>query len=254
MTTPLAYEDSGGSGPAVVFIHGFPLTGGMWKAQLQAVRGKARAIAFDVRGFGASPAGDGQYLFETFVDDLLGLLDQLKIEKAALCGLSMGGYVALRAAEKAPGRVSGLLLCDTRSDTDSNESKLKRHAAMALVKAKGVAALADAFLPSVLAPGSPGADEARRLTLTNGPIGICGSLLAMATRTDTTESLSKIAVPTSVLVGEKDALTPPELARALAARVPGASCEVIAGASHLSNLDRPEEFNRHLLAFVGKLR
>jgi 3-oxoadipate enol-lactonase len=250
--TTLRYEDSEGPGPAIVFIHGFPLTGEMWKTQLAALTGRARGVAYDVRGFGGSPAGDGQYTLEVFVDDVLALLDHLKLEKAALCGLSMGGYIALRAAEKAPKRVSGLLLCDTRSDADSNESKLRRAGSMAMVKSRGVAELAKAFLPSVLVRAAALA-EARRLAESNGPGGICGALLAMASRTDTTASLSKLTVPATVLVGEKDTLSPPELGRELASRIPGAEFRLVADAGHLSNLDRPEEFNRALLEFVEKL-
>jgi pimeloyl-ACP methyl ester carboxylesterase len=251
--SPINFEDTGGNGPALVFIHGFPLAGAMWKGQLEAVRGKCRAIAYDVRGFGKSPAGDGQYAFEAFVDDLLALLDQLKLEKAALCGMSMGGYVALRAVEKAPGRVSALMLCDTRSEADDNASKLRRAAAISMVQSKGPAALLDAFLPSIVASPA-GLAEAKRISALNGSVGLCGSLLAMASRTDTTESLSKIAVPTLVVGGEKDALMPPEVARGLASRIPGARCEIIAGAGHLSNLDQPEQFNKLLLEFVSKLK
>jgi pimeloyl-ACP methyl ester carboxylesterase len=144
------------------------------------------------------------------------------------------------------------MLCDTRSEADDNASKLRRAGAISMVRSKGVAALAEAFLPSIVSSPA-GLAEAKRIAAKNGPIGICGSLLAMASRTDTTESLSKISVPTLVLAGEKDALTPPEMSRAMAARIPGARCEIITGAGHLSNLDRPDEFNKLLLEFASRL-
>ena len=113
-------------GKPVVFIHGFPFNHSMWEPQMLALPNEYRAIAFDVRGHGDSDLADGQYSIEFFVDDLLALLDHLVVEKAILCGLSMGGYIALRAVERHPERVMALALCDTRSEADTNEAKVKR--------------------------------------------------------------------------------------------------------------------------------
>ena len=112
---PLYIEDSG-PGPAqtVVFLHGFPLDHTTWDEQVALAKPQFRTIAYDHRGHGKSEVGSGQYAFELFVDDLFDILDSRGIAKAVLCGLSMGGYVALRAAERAPERIAGLILCDTR--------------------------------------------------------------------------------------------------------------------------------------------
>src|SRR5512135_2423281 len=124
---PFVYVESGPpSAMPVVFIHGFPFSHEMWQPQLEAVGKRHRAIAYDVRGHGGSFAGDGQYTIEGHVDDLLGLLDTLKIKKTVIVGLSMGGYIALRALERNPERFRAAVLCDTRSEADTDEGKLRR--------------------------------------------------------------------------------------------------------------------------------
>src|SRR5947199_7733643 len=111
----LHYTDSGAPRkPALIFIHGFPFNRTMWKEQAALCERTFRVITYDQRGHGQSELGNTHYMFELFVDDLLGLMDTLKVERAVLCGLSMGGYVALRAAERQPERIRGLVLCDTK--------------------------------------------------------------------------------------------------------------------------------------------
>src|SRR5258708_7647613 len=109
----------------IVFLHGFPFSQAMWEPQV-AVLSKGQAVTYDIRGHGQAPVGDGLYTIELFVDDLIALLDERKIPKAILCGLSMGGYIALRAVERESHRVAGLVLADTRSEADPNEGKIKR--------------------------------------------------------------------------------------------------------------------------------
>lgn len=125
-------------GLSVVFIHGFPFHGGMWEPQLDALSDGHRTVTYDVRGLGRSEVGDGQHTMETFVDDLCAVMDGLETGPAVACGLSMGGYILLRAAEREPERFRALVLCDTRSEADSNEGKLKRAEAIRRVKAEGV--------------------------------------------------------------------------------------------------------------------
>jgi 3-oxoadipate enol-lactonase len=242
----------------VVFVHAFPLSHEMWRAQLQALQPRYRAIACDLRGFGQSEAGDGQYTLEFFVDDLLALLDHLRIERAVLCGLSMGGYIVLRTAERNPERLRGLVLCDTRSEADSNEARLKRTAALKTIKQQGLDAFAEGFVKAVLAPVTLSqnpqlVETIKHAIRRNSPTGVCGALLAMASRTDTTASLSNIRVPTLLLVGEHDPLTPPAVARAMQQKIAGSTVHVIPAAGHLSNLENPAEFNRRLLEFLETL-
>jgi 3-oxoadipate enol-lactonase len=257
--TSLHVVESGDpSGIPVIFIHGFPFSHTMWRPQLQSLPPKVRAIAYDVRGHGMSDVGDGQYSIELFVDDLMGLMDGLSIPRAALCGLSMGGYIALRAVERHADRITGLVLADTRSDADGNEAKVKRTASLKSVKADGSAAFGRNFVKAVFWEGSfsrtPDAVEMIRTVIAgNSPLGIGGTLLALAARTDTTESLNAIRVPTVILVGEHDVVTPPAAARAMHERIIGSQMFSIPDAAHMSNLENPAAFNRHLHEFLARL-
>jgi 3-oxoadipate enol-lactonase len=134
----LFYTEEGSNNPfPVIFIHGFPFSHHMWHDQLKLVGKSYRAIAYDVRGHGKTDTGDGQYMIESHVDDLLQLMAHLKINSAVIVGLSMGGYIALRAVEKNPISFCGLVLCDTKSEADGNEAKIKRYQSMQEVKSKG---------------------------------------------------------------------------------------------------------------------
>jgi len=244
---------------AVTFVHAFPLNHRMWQSQIDVLKDRYRVIAPDLRGFGETGAGDGQYTLEFFVDDLIELLDHLKIQQTVACGLSMGGYIVLRAVERNPERFRALVLCDTRGEADSNEAKVKRADAIKIVKQQGVAAYADGFVKSALAPQTLAArpdvvTAVKNLIQENPSIGVCGALLALASRTDTTASLSRIGVPTMVLVGEHDTLTPPAVAKSLHGSISSAEVHVIPDAAHISNLENPLVFNEHLLSFLQRIR
>jgi 3-oxoadipate enol-lactonase len=255
----LHYEDTGGAGLAVVLIHGFPFSSRMWASQVQALsKAGFRAISYDVRGHGASDVGDGLYTIEQFADDLLGLLAHLKIERAALCGVSMGGYIALRAAEKAPEKVRALVLCDTRSEADANKAKALRAGAMKVVAQKGVPFFADDFAknlfsPMALAAGAPCVESIKALMKRNTPTGVRGALLALAARPDATEFLPSIKAPTLILVGEHDSLTPPAMSESMQRAIPGAQLHVIPNAGHLACVEQPQEFNGLLVGFLSAL-
>src|SRR5260370_1143481 len=131
----LFYVDEGNSkSTPVIFIHGFPFSYQMWEPQIAACKTNFRVIAYDLRGHGQSSAEDAQYSIEGHVDDLFSLLESLKIEKCVLVGLSMGGYIALRAMERSPEHFAGLVLCDTKSEADSNEAKIKRFQSIHSIK------------------------------------------------------------------------------------------------------------------------
>jgi 3-oxoadipate enol-lactonase len=255
----LYFIDSGTpSHKVVVFVHGFPFSHEMWKQQIDLLEKDYRVIAYDLRGHGTSGIGDGQYTLEFFVDDLIGLLDHLRIERAILCGLSIGGYIALRAVERNPERVEGLILCDTQSEADSNEARLKRAATIRTVKTNGVNAYAEGLVKAVFAPQSitAKAEAVKRIKETiqsNSSLGICGTLLALAVRTDTTASLPNIKVPTLILVGEHDTVTPPRTSQEMHDKIPNSEFHVISNAAHMSNLENPGEFDRYLLDFLKRL-
>lgn len=250
------YQERGlPQGLPVVFVHGFPFSHAMWDPQMMALPQDYRAISYDVRGHGESEAGDGQYSIEYFVDDLVGLLDHLGIPKSVLCGLSMGGYIALRAAERHPERIRALVLCDTRSEADPNEAKVKRAGQAKSVKQTGAKAFAEGFVKAVFAPATfqsnPKAVETiKEIIAATPPLAIAGTLLALAARTDTTASLSTINVPTLIMVGELDTLTPPSASEAMQKHIKGSTMHVIRQAAHMSNIEHPGAFNKHLIDFL----
>jgi 3-oxoadipate enol-lactonase len=257
--TEIFYIDVGDHlGPAIVLIHGFPFSHEMWNPQTEFLKNHFRVIAYDVRGHGKSEVGDGQYTLELFVDDLMALLDHLQVERVILCGLSMGGYIVLRAIERNPERYRALILCDTTSNADSNEAKLRRAASIKSIKRAGVKPFAQEFLKAFLAPQThlkkPDVVAAvRNMINSNSPIGICGALLALAARTETTPFLPKINIPTLILVGENDKTTPPELSERMHQLVPNSEFQIVPQAAHLSNLENPKEFNSLLLNFLRRL-
>ncbi|HLA68684.1 MAG TPA: alpha/beta fold hydrolase [Bacteroidota bacterium] len=253
------YQERGlPQGLPIVFIHGFPFNNTMWAPQMMALPQEYRAISFDVRGHGESDVADGQYSIEFFADDLISLLDHLAIQRAVLCGLSMGGYIALRTIERHPDRIRALVLCDTRSEADANEGKVKRASQIKAVKSQGVKPFAESFVKAVFAPHtfveSPKTVAAIQSAIeSTSPLSICGTLLALAARTDTTSVLAQITVPTLILVGEHDALTPPSAAQSMHSLIQGSQIHIVPHAAHMSNLENPSFFNEKLLAFLKNI-
>lgn len=253
------FQDQGPRGGLpIVLIHGYPFDHSMWEPQVQALKDRYRVVTYDVRGLGRSPAGGVPPSMEGLVDDLLILLDRLGIPAAVLCGLSMGGYIALRAAERAPRRMLGLVLADTRSEADTEQGRQSRLAVIKGIEENGLRLFAEDFLKKVFTPGTlarnaPCVDLIRRTILSNDPEGVCFASRAIMSRTDTTPVLANIAVPSLVLCGEHDSLTPPVVGRAMADAIPGARFALIPDAGHLSSLENPKAFNQHLLDFLSGL-
>jgi len=255
--TMLYYIDVGqASSPPIVLIHGFPLSHEMWADQVEVLKDAYRVVACDLRGQGRSEVGNGQFTLEFLVDDLIALLDHLKINRAVLCGLSMGGYLTLRAVERNAERISGLVLCDTKSEADSNETKLARSASIRAIEKNGVNAYAEAFLKGALSPTSLKdrglVETATKMIRQNQALGLCGTLLALAGRTDTTSFLPKIDVPTLILVGEQDTITPLDHSRRMQSLIQKSELQIIPKSGHMSNMENPTIFNTHLLNFLRK--
>lgn len=232
----------------------------MWKNQIPLLQENGfRVITYDLRGHGKSDVGDGQYTIELFVDDLIALLDYLKITKTIVCGFSMGGYIALRAIERNPERFNALILCDTTSSADSDQARLRRAASIKLIKKDGVKPFAEGFLKAVFTEQSFSmkqnvVDEARKMILSNYPVGICGALLAMAARTDTTEVLFKISLPTLLLVGEYDTITPQAATKTMHDKIQNSKICIIGNAAHMSVMENPNEFNEQLIKFLKNVK
>lgn len=243
-----------GSGPAVLFIHGYPLDRTIWQHQVAHLEG-FRRIAPDLRGMGRSDAPDLGYSMATYADDLAGLLEVLDEESVVLCGLSMGGYVAFEFLRRHPDRVRGLILMDTKAEADTPEGRKARDAQLAMVREQGTGALAEQMLPKLLAPAAPPAVVAQVDAMVRAtPVaGVAGALGAMRDRADSGVLLPELGrIPVLVVSGAADALIPLAQAKALADAIPGAHLEVVAGAGHLPPLEQPEATTAALLRFLSR--
>jgi pimeloyl-ACP methyl ester carboxylesterase len=231
----------------------------MWGPQLSALPVGWRGIAPDLRGFGASegPAEDVTTM-DAFADDLAGLLDHLSIERAVVCGLSMGGYIALAMWRRHRDRVRALILSDTRAGADSGEAADARRRLAERVLSEGPDVVADGMLPRLLSPTTSRRDAGtvqlvRAMMLETRPVTMARALLGMAERPDSEEMLASIDVRTLVIVGDEDAITSRGQADLLARGIRPATLEVIDGAGHLPNLEQPAEFNRAMAGFLAGL-
>lgn len=240
----MAYRDEGGGEP-LLLVHAFPLNSAMWERQIAALAGARRVIAPDLRGFGATELGDAEVGMDQYADDLAALLDQLGLERVALAGLSMGGYISFAFLRRHRDRVAGLVLADTRAQPDTEEGRQGRYKNAQLAEEQGPGAIADQLLPKLLAPSAPQAlrDELRGIIEANDGRAIAAALRAMAARPDSTPLLSTIAVPTVIVVGAEDTLTPPEDSRRMRDAISGSRLTEIRGAGHMSNMEKPDAFN-----------
>ena len=232
----------------IIFIHGFPFNKNSWIPQLSALPSHFTGIAVDVRGHGNSTSGHGFFSIDVFAKDLLVFMRKMGIEKAVLCGVSMGGYIALRAHEIQPESVAGLILSDTHAYADDNAAKLKRFDTIQSVLKNGKRAFSIGFVNKVFSQRSQ-AESPEAVNLIKSSIrrnvesSICATLLALASRTDTTASLSSITVPSLVIRGGEDSITSAEQASALAFGIPAATYLEIPDCGHLPNLENPTRFN-----------
>lgn len=252
----LRYADEG-SGTPLLLVHGFPLDHSMWKHQIQGLSGGLRVIAPDLRGFGKSGVTDGTVMMEQFADDLAALLDALGLEQpVAVCGLSMGGYIALAFARKYPQRLERLVLCDTRAAADDAAAKSKRYENADRVLAGGVAGLVEDMLPKLFHPLTlerhpRDVEQIQQVMLDANPHGVAAALRGMAERPDSTPLLKKIHVPTLVIVGEKDLISPATEMKQIADGIGGSRYLKVAEAGHMAPLESPQVVNAELRQFLG---
>lgn len=242
---------------AIVFIHGFPFDQCMWRQQVNYLKDDYYCVTFDVRGLGDSFVGDGQYTMEFYVSDLYSIMCQLQLYKPVLCGLSMGGYIALRSFEKRPEYFGGLILCNTKSEADDNAAKLKRSSSINQINTKGLPNFCDQFVTNCFADETPIENEqlfqtTLLKTYRQNPIGVKGAMIAIMSRTDTTEVLSQINIPTLVIAGAFDKIVPPPVMRAMADKIPGAEFAVVPRAGHLTALENPDNVNDLIDGFMKK--
>jgi pimeloyl-ACP methyl ester carboxylesterase len=247
-----------GSGHPLLFVHGFPLDHRMWRKQLARFANSYRVIAPDLRGFGASGGGEGLVTMEQFADDLSAILDTLGVvEPVTFVGLSMGGYIAWQFLRKYRRRLRALVLCDTRAAADSPAAAENRLKVAETVEAEGTDALARAMLPKLFAKRTIETrpelvEQLRQVILDADPKGVAAAQRGMAARPDSTEVLASIDVPTLVVVGEEDQISPVDEMRRIAEAIPISQFAVVARAGHMSPLENPKEFNAILSEFLSR--
>lgn len=243
----------------IIFLHGFPFNKNMWREQLESLDDDITGIAIDIRGHGNSTKGHGFFSIDVFAKDLGVFMKKLEIEQAVLCGISMGGYVALRAYQLFPERVSGLILADTHSRSDDDAGKQKRLDAIQAVLRHGRRPYAIGFVSNVFSSKTieeqPETVELIKSSIRRNSVSsICATLLALAARTDTSSVLPKITVPTLLIRGDQDKITPSEPMREMANAISGAEFIEMDNCGHLPNLDAPDLFNKHMHKLLQRVR
>jgi 3-oxoadipate enol-lactonase len=250
----LAYEERG-SGPVTIFVHGFPLDRRMWIGQLAGLAKSPRCVAVDLRGNGLSKIDEKEPAFsmDLLADDVAKTMDELGADQADICGLSMGGYVAMAFWRRHPARVRSLILADTKAEADSDEAKTGREKTAAMVREQGMEALWEGLGPKLLASNPKEEDVARlkEIFLAQDPAVTAADALAMRDRPDSTTDLAGITVPVLWVHGEEDQLMPIDGARAAAEKIPGAKFAGISRGGHMAPMENPSAANDAILEFLG---
>lgn len=252
------YSRSAGSGLPVVLLHAFPLSSAMWLAQREGLAPVCRVITPDLRGFGGTMLGDDEPSVDLMADDVAHLLDQEGVDRAVVGGLSMGGYVAMALCRRHPDRVRGLILADTKAQADPEPARANRERIAAAVLESGTGVLVTESLPPMLGATTKERrgmvlGRVRGLVQAAPPAAVAWAQRAMAARPDAFGTLRSLAVPTLVVVGDEDELSPLPDAQAMAEAIPQARLAVIEKAGHLSAIEQPESFNRVVAEFVKSL-
>jgi pimeloyl-ACP methyl ester carboxylesterase len=254
----VTYLDAG-KGPAVLLLHAFPLSSAMWRRQIEALHRDFRVVAPDFRGFGSTPGFVSEPSVDQMADDAVALLDHLKIkEPVVVGGLSMGGYVALAFARRHASRLRALILADTQSGAEDPTAAANRDKMIEFASKNPSLAIIERILPAVLSPDTLAkrpevVDAVRHIASVQAPVGIINALRALRDRPNATPYLKEITVPTLVIVGREDAVTPLATAEKLTASIRGARLVIIEKAGHLSNLEQPEGFNQAMRVFLTSL-
>ena len=254
----ISYNDLGEGTVPIIFLHGFPFDKTMWSNQLEVLKANNRVIAVDIRGFGKSEDEITPLSMELFTEDLILFMEELNIERAVLCGLSMGGFIALDAVKRFPEYFDALILCDTQCIADSSEVKEKRLATIEEIKNDGSKAFKEKFVKSVFhtetLTNKPGlVDELRSVVNANSDRVINAGLQALADRSETCSILENITIPTLIICGREDEVTPLAQSEAMHKSIKNSELRIIDNAGHVSNLESPVEFNSYINEFLTTL-
>jgi 3-oxoadipate enol-lactonase len=251
----MAYDDVG-SGPAIVFLHGFPHNRSVWAPQISAFADRARCVAPDLRGFGGSRRRPACSI-DQYADDIAAMLDALVIPDAMLVGVSTGGYIAFAMWRRHRARVRALVLAHTRAAADTVEVRERRRRLIEVARSEGSTAVADLQIGAMLGvttrAKNPALVTVMHRMLALAPVeGIVGALEALMNRPDSMALLSTIDVPTLIIAGDEDTTVPASEARLMHEAIAGSRFEVLAAAGHLSNIERPAAFNHVTGEFLAR--
>jgi 3-oxoadipate enol-lactonase len=241
----------------VVLIHAFPLNAQLWDRQANAMPEGWQLFAPELPGFGRSNASPLTSM-DDLADAVFSAMDDVGIQRAVIGGLSMGGYITFAMYRRAPHRFTGMILADTRATPDNDQQREGRRNAISTVEARGAPAIADDMVPKLLGETTKKTrptlmQEVRGMIEGNSPEAIAGALEAMMGRPDSTPALRGIELPTLILCGDEDILTPPSDSQAMHAAIKGSRLEVINGAGHLSNIEQPQIFSDALASFLASV-
>ena len=240
--------------PTLIFIHAFPLHSGMWKPQINYFRNKFNIITYDVRGLGKSDDGDYLQTMESYADDFIMILNEMELKDVNACGLSMGSYIAQRAAIKAPERFASVILAASRAERDTDEGVINRCNIVSELKSGGKENFINSFIKNLISEKGYNNAEIKNFILdmmrSNSVEGICAAEIALATKTNTLSDYSKLSLPTLIIVGENDKPTPLPFAETMHKNFKNSVLKIIPGAGHICNVENPYAFNSALESFL----
>lgn len=251
----VSYHDAGDSEIPIIFIHGFPFDKSMWKGQMDYLKTSHRVIAYDLRGFGKTQDENLILSMDVFGSDLIDFMDKLNIQKAIVCGLSMGGYIALNAIKRFPERFTALILADTQCVADSPEAKENRYKTIDEILEEGTEQFNEKFIQKIFHHNSlthkKGLVQSIQAVVEGTTSNtIVAGMKALAERSETCSILPHIEVPTLIICGRKDEVTPLSQSEMMHSQIRNSVLKVIENAGHVSNLEYPQEFNSHLEEFL----
>jgi pimeloyl-ACP methyl ester carboxylesterase len=249
-------SDDFGKGPAIVLLHGFPFDRSMWREQVEFLSASGyRVLASDLRGMGENKGGDVIATMDVMARDVSALMDQLSIDRAVICGLSMGGYVAFGFVHLFPSRVRALVLAGTRAPADNEQEKQAREQQAQKILAEGMSGIAEASLPKLLALRTRAEKpevvaRLREMIVRANPFAAAAAQRGMAARRDYSDDLPHINIPALIIVGREDPIRPLADAEFMHEGIRNSRLEIIEDAAHMTNMEQPEVFNRMVVNFL----
>lgn len=252
----ISVYDNDKNRPPLLFVHAFPLNSGMWEPQIKHFGNDYRVIAYDVRGLGKSSSDDNLFFMENYADDLENIITALNLENVNAVGLSMGGYIIQRTLVKNPALFRTITLADTKGEKDTDEALLSRSDVVNTIRKGGRKGFVSGFIKKLISDDNYKNPDIvktiEKIISENSDKGICGAVNVLATRTTTLTQLESVDLPSLILVGDEDILTPLKCSEDLAKALKNSEMHVIKNSGHLSNLENPAEFNSLLEKFLLK--